>query len=203
METFELSNMLLALLAYPDSETKRHLLESKLNRLTSASGEASEAVDPTSTSDSGDIQALELSVRAQVDGKRIWNRLDQRMRVALMFRPFVKKWLQGQLPDLPAGLRRYSINELSRYVTSDDQDVAHNFEKRWFRSTLPVLHLAIAFDLVSTVRFGPERQIRFNVHDQDFVADVLLWSVWFEGFVIDNELYSVNPLELIRLRPDE
>ena len=194
--------MVLALLAYPDSEPKRRRLEATLNELTLAALTVQRPDDEFPALDDDEVQLSEPSVRDQVDIKRTWNRLDQRMRVAQMFRPFVKERLRGDLPELPQGLRRYSFNELSRYVTSRDEDEAHNFEKRWFRSTLPVLHLAIALDLVSAVQFKEEKKVRFNVHDADFILEVVLQSLWLEEFVIDNELYSVIPAELIRLRPD-
>jgi hypothetical protein len=194
--------MVLALLAYPDSELKRRRLESNLNELTLAASNELQSGDALPVLDGHEFQPPDPSVRDQVNIKRTWNRLDQRLRVAQMFRPFVKEWLRGDLPELPQGLRRYSINELSRYVTSQDEDEAHNFEKRWFRSTLPVLHLAIAFDFVSTMRFEGEQEIRLNVHNPDLILEIVLWSVLLEHFVVNNELYSVAPAELIRLRPD-
>ena len=129
------------------------------------------------------------------------NRLNNRMRVARMFRAHVKKKIEGALPALPPGLDRFSINALSRYVSHDDEDGGHNFERRWLKPTLPVLHLVIAFDLSSTLRFGPVEAVPFSVHDEEFIDSVLQTAVWLEPFAIDNLVCNADPTSLIRIRP--
>ena len=118
-----------------------------------------------------------------------------------MFRAHVKEKIEGALPALPSGLDRYSINALSRYVSRDDEDEAHNFDRRWLKPTLPVLHLAIAFDLISTLRVGATQAVPFSIHDDEFIDSVLRTAVWLEPFAIKNPICNADAASLIRVRP--
>ena len=196
MEASELTNMAMAQLIYPDDVGKRDRLEGKLNRSVDA-----ELAKPAWGEVSSSLDAGVLASQHDPLQLRDRNRLNQRMRVAQMFRAHVKEKIEGVLQAPPSGLARYSINALSRYVSHDDKDGGQNFDKRWLKPTLPVLHLAIAFDLISTLRFGPGQAIAFNVHDEEFIDSVLQTSVWLEPFAINNPICNADPASLIRLRP--
>lgn len=198
METFERTNTAIAWLAYPDCENKRRGLESRLNYDTRATLSTADDAADRSDIEPAENARVAPSFQPNAISSRVRNRLDNRMRVARMFRPFLRR----SLADLPKGLERYSINALSRYVAQDDKDLAQNFEKRWFKTTLPVLHLAIAFDLISTLHFDDERKIVFSVHEADFIETVLWTSVALERFVTSNSFYRVDPARLVRLRPE-
>ena len=196
MEAFELTNMAMAQLIYPDDVKKRDRLEGKLSRLVVA-----EIAKPGWADETSSVEAVALSAQHDPIPLRGRNRLNQRMRVAQMFRAHVKEKIEGALPAIPPGLDRYSINALSRYVSQDDKDGGQNFDKRWLKPTLPVLHLAIAFDLISTLRFGPMQAIAFSVHDEEFIISVLQTAVWLEPFAINNAICNADPARLILLRP--
>ena len=197
MEASELTNMAMALLIYPDDASKRKRFEAKLNQTVAAHlaepGRANES--------SSSLEGPAVTRENDLIPSRERNRLNQRMRVARMFRAHVKEKIEGALPALPPGLARYSINALSRYVSYDDKDGGQNFDKRWLKPTLPVLHLAIAFDLISTLRFGPMQAVPFSVHDDEFIDSVLQTSVWLEPFAINNPICDADPANLIQLRP--
>lgn len=197
MEPYQRTNMVIALLVYPDDRKKRDRLEGEFNQAVTTAMARGE--------DQKVASSLEVPPQAsQADPlpSRVRNRLDNRLRVARMFRPFVREKLDGTKPALPPELMRFSINGLSRYVSQDDEHGAHNFERRWLKSTMPVLHLAIAFDLISTLRFGADRAIFFNVHDEEFIDAVIKTSVLLEPFVLDNPIHRADPTLFIRLRPD-
>lgn len=194
--------MALALLAYPDTEQKRRDLETRLNQETIAEvSKAANCVVPPAAEAPECAPSLS-SPQLDPFSSQVRNRIDNRLRVARMFRPFVRERFQGALPAIPRGLQRYSINALSGYVSNDDKDLAQNFDKRWFKTTLPVLHLSIAFDLISTLHFGDARKVFFNVHDEEFIDSVLWTSVWLEDFVTNNTFYAVDGTRLIRLRAE-
>jgi len=196
LEAFELTTMAMAQLVFPDDVNKRDLLEGKLNQSVVAA-----LAKPGRGDESSSLDAVSLTYEHDFIPLRARNRLNQRMRVAQMFRAHVKEKIQGALPALPPGLDRYSINALSRYVSHDDDDGGHNFVKRWLKPTLPVLHLAIAFDLISTLRFGAIQSIPFSVHDEEFIDSVLRTAEWLEPFAINNPICKADPASLIRLRP--
>ena len=196
LEAFELTNMAMALLIYPDDASKRERFEAKLNQTVAA-----RLAEPGRGEESPSLGAPALTHENDLIPSRERNRLNQRMRVARMFRAHVKEKIEGALPTLPSGLDRYSINALSRYVSHDDKDGGQNFDKRWLKPTLPVLHLAIAFDLISTLRFGPMQAIAFSIHDEEFIVSVLQTAVWLEPFAINNPICNADPARLILLRP--
>lgn len=189
--------MVIALLVYPDDREKRDRLEREFNQAvtTAMARDEDRKVDSL-------LDVPPQASQADPLPSRVRNRLDNRLRVARMFRPFVREKLDGTTPALPPELMRFSINGLSRYVSQDDEHGAHNFDRRWLKSTMPVLHLAIAFDLISTLRFGADRAIFFNVHDEEFIDAVLQTSIWLEPFALDNPIQRADPKLLIRLRPE-
>lgn len=196
MEASELTNMAMGLLIYPDDASKRERFEAKLNRTV-----AVQLAEPGRGNESSFLDAAAVPHENDLIPPRARNRLNQRMRVARMFRAHVKEKIEGALPALPSDLDRYSINALSRYVSRDDEDEAHNFDRRWLKPTLPVLHLAIAFDLIGTLRFGAVQAVPFSVHDDEFIHSVLQTSVWLEPFAINNPICNADAASLIRLRP--
>jgi hypothetical protein len=192
-EPFETAHMLISLLAFPEAghAEKRVGFETNLNKRAVAALRGQDSDFARNTLGRLDGVQFTSPFRGHARSKGIQNRLGRRMDVARMFRPEVRKALDGHFPDLPPGMKRYSINGLSRYVTSDDEDQSHNFQKRWFQTTLPVLHVAIGFDLASCLRFGAEEDISFNVFDEEFVRSVVFWSLWSKAVVAQNGLYSV------------
>lgn len=197
-EPFETANMLISWLAYPEPSyaSKQIGLETNLNRRTVADLRAQDTDFARDTLLRLDGVKFKTSFRGDASSKGIRNRLGHRMDVARMFRREVRKALDGHFPALPPGIRSYSINELSRYVTSDDEDHSHNFQKRWFQTTLPILSLAIGFDLASCLRFGADEDITFSVFDEEFFQAVLFWSFWAKNVARQNGLYSVQRPEV-------
>jgi hypothetical protein len=67
------------------------------------------------------------------------------MIAARMAYPFLKEAESGKLPALPAGLKRFSLNQMAELVLSDaGQADAENVETRIWRPSRPVIHLATA-----------------------------------------------------------
>lgn len=203
MESFELSSMVMALLAFPDSEAAREGLQSRLNK------QAFDALQVAFPDWAAEVlkrrngMPFRSSFRRDLDSPRIRIRLNQRMVVARMFRSAVREFIEGQLPARPPGLKSFSLNALTGYVVSPDKDQVRNFRKRWLEPTLPVLHIAIALDIVSCSQVESAAQrFEYIVHDETFISEALLLAIWLEDFVVRNPRCRVDPNLLRRLRPD-
>ena len=83
------------------------------------------------------------------DGNRSLRRLSRRLRdrmiAARMAYPFLKEAECGETFDLPAGLKRLSLNQMAELVLTDArQSDPENVETRIWRPSRPVIHLASA-----------------------------------------------------------
>ncbi len=204
METFELANLALACLVYPDFGKERVGLESRLNKQSFQKLKQHAPEAAAEVLKRRDGRGYKSTFRRDLTAHRVRERLDQRMKVARMFRPAVRQYMLGEAPPLPPGLERYSLKQLSGYVVPPDDAGSDNFLRRWLSQTLPVLHLAIAFDIVGCARVAKDqRRVDFSVHDEAFITDVLLIAIWLEPFVLNNPLRSADPATLIQLRPQD
>lgn len=202
METFELTNLALAYLVYPDLGKERAGLESRLNKDSFKKLKQYHPETAAEVLKRRGGRGFKTAFRRDLTARRIRDRLDRRMTVARMFRAAVRQWTLGEAPPLPPGLTRFSLAQLSGYVVPPDDPGSDNFLRRWLSQSLPVLHLAIAFDIASCARVAEDQaKVEFSVHDEAFITDVLLIAIWLEPFALDNPLRRADPASLVRLRP--
>ena len=106
------------------------------------------------------------ALRGQLDINRDLRTLERRFRdrmiAARMAIGFLKEAVSGEVPKLPAGINRVSVNQMARLVLddagyTDPEDV----ETRIWRPSLPVIHLATAIQLILHLA-EPVRQSRFE-----------------------------------------
>ena len=77
--------------------------------------------------------------------RQIKRRLRDRMVAGRMAYPFLQQANCGEVPKLPAGVKRLSINAMSELVLDDaGQTDPENVETRVWHPSLPVIHLATA-----------------------------------------------------------
>jgi hypothetical protein len=89
-----------------------------------------------------------LHTPVKQDLNTLQRRLRDRMAAGRMAIGFLKEALTGQAPELPTGVSRVSINEMSRLVMSDTRQTdPGNVETRIWRQSLPVIHIASAFQV--------------------------------------------------------
>jgi hypothetical protein len=147
IELYEAGAMLVTLLAFPgdsadDEEQRSRVHASLCSSMLRATYEAAAdwAISPQS------VKPI-YSFQTQRDCKRnlqtLPRRLRDRMVAARMAYPFLKEAETGETPELPAGIKRLSLNQMAELVLSD---IGHadpeNVETRIWRPSRSVIHLA-------------------------------------------------------------
>jgi len=114
-------------------------------------------------------------------------RLNQRMAAA---RAGIGK-MHGQLfatpAVLPEGMTDVSIDQLCEMIRSDVTiDDPHNIENLVWRTSLPILHLAMATQLMLAERFRDRTTLGFDLQDIDFYRWAVLLGYRLEQAVHDH-----------------
>jgi hypothetical protein len=149
LEVYEAGALLVTLLAYPgksDHEEKRrsHVHTS----LCACALRAIYEMDPdraVSPQLIKPIYAFQTERNCSLGLRTLRRRLRHRMIAARMAYPFLKKAESGEVPKLPARIRRLSINAMAELVLDDaGHSDPENVETRIWRQSRPVIHLASA-----------------------------------------------------------
>ena len=83
------------------------------------------------------------------DLKTFQRRMRDRDVAGRMAMAFLKKALSGKEPELPEGIKRLSLNEISVMVLEDaGLSDPENVESRIWRKSIPVIHLAAAIQTI-------------------------------------------------------
>jgi len=80
-------------------------------------------------------------------------RLSDRLKAAIVAKPFLEQATNGQAPRLPPGVDHLSIENMAEYLlfrAKENADVGDvkNFHARVWRASLPVIHLAVALNVL-------------------------------------------------------
>lgn len=150
LEVYEAGGLLVTLLAYPDAseEAQGHVYTSLCTYALRARSE----MEPDWALQPQSIKPI-YSLRTQRDCNRSLRTLERRLRDRMvagrMAIAFLKEALCGQVPELPAGVKRLSLNQLSELVLGDTQFIdPDNVETRIWRPSLPVIHLCSAIQIL-------------------------------------------------------
>lgn len=85
-------------------------------------------------------------------------RLRNRSEAARLTRPWVRE-LENLEPHRPVeGIKRFTTRQIALHLCNDNDDAAHNFQKRIWRPSRPVLHYAIAHDRALSLLEVEERE---------------------------------------------
>lgn len=88
---------------------------------------------------------------------------------------------------LPAGMTGLSIDQLCRLIRSDVViDDPENIEKHVWRTSLPILHLAMAAQLILTGKHGDRAELGCNLQDIDFFREAVRIAGKLEQVVHDH-----------------
>ena len=131
----------------------------------------------------------------------LWRRLHGRMVAARMAYPFLMGAQKGEVPRLPAGVKRLSINAMSELVLEDaGYSDPENVETRIWRPSRPVIHLASAVQNYLHLIEIEELGLYWLLTRREVIENVLRNAEYCEALVGRSTKLCVNPDELIKLR---
>ena len=146
LEVYEAGAMLVTLLAYPDAREEEQRAEVHASLCHHALW-IKRTLEPDWELSPQPIKPI-YALHTPTDRYLITlpRRLRDRMAAGRMAMGFLKEAVTGRTPELPAGISRVSINQMARLVVDDvGQASAANIPTRVWRPSLPVIHLATAF----------------------------------------------------------
>lgn len=126
-------------------------------------------------------------------------RLRYRAIAARMSRGFFFENLYSQPAELPEGMTRLSLNQLSVLVKPESrQNDPENIEKRIWRSSRKIIHLASAFDRL--VDRAAANDNGYHIADYRLTARILELAEARERIVLEDRRFGVAHDDLIRVR---
>jgi hypothetical protein len=113
--------------------------------------------------------ALLSESEVRVATRTVDRRLRDRLDAAIVAKPFLEQAATGQPPRLPPGVEKLSLARMAEYLLfrdkpDHDRGDVKNFHARVWQPSLPVLHLAIALNLLFE-RTRPVGLDKLAVHD--------------------------------------
>lgn len=85
-------------------------------------------------------------------------RLRDRGEAARLTRPWVRELTNLEPHRAVEGIKRFTMRQIALHLCNDNDDAAHNFQKRIWRPSRPVLHYAIAHDQALSLLEVEERE---------------------------------------------
>jgi hypothetical protein len=145
------------------------------------------------------IYALRPQWDIDRDLKTLERRLRDRMIAARMAIGFLKEAITGEVPKLPAGIKRMSVNQMALLVLGDAGFTdPENVESRIWRPSLPVIHLATAIQLMLQLA-EPETGLGLEVLLLDRkIIDLVVRTAEYHRSVIVQSRLQIDPEKLIR-----
>jgi hypothetical protein len=138
------------------------------------------------------------------DLKTVERRLRDRMVAARMVMPFLQRAQTGVAPDLPPGVKRWSLNEMAEFVRKDArQSDPQNVKSRIWRPSEPVIHLAAAVAVLGQEieRVGAgSLDTGYLVQDRWVIEGVVRRAQEYEALLPEIRGFTIDPEKLVRLR---
>jgi hypothetical protein len=201
LEVYEAGALLVTLLAYPGDSDQEEERRSRVHTsLCACALRAIYEMDPdraVSPQLLKPIYALQTERNCSLGLRTLPRRLRHRMIAARMAYPFLKKAESGEVPKLPARVRRLSINAMAELVLDDaGHSDPENVKTRIWRQSRPVIHLASAVHgylqlLEAKTKpngLGPlmtsRRVIEYVVRNAEYCESLVVRS---EGLRVDSE----------------
>ena len=128
-------------------------------------------------------------------------RLNQRMAAARAGIGMSYEKLFGTAAVLPPGMTALSINQLCQLISGDVSiDDPDNIEKLVWRRSLPILHLAMAVQLLLAARHGDRAASGVNLDDIDFYREAVILGAHFEDLVHEHPGIAITRDRMTLLR---
>tara|TARA_R110002074_G_scaffold150408_1_gene303660 strand:+ start:270 stop:902 length:633 start_codon:yes stop_codon:yes gene_type:complete len=128
-------------------------------------------------------------------------RLTQRMAAAKVAIGKSHEQLFDEPVTLPKGVTSTSINQLCQLIKTDVSiDNAENIEKRVWRTSLPIIHLAMAAQLMLAGKFNDRTEFGADLQDIEFYRDAVHLAGAFELVVANHPEFAVKGDQLTQIR---
>lgn len=135
-------------------------------------------------------------------------RLRDRLDAAIVAKPLLEEVPPGGRPRLPPGVERPSIAALGEYVMfrsreNTDRGDPKNFHARTWQTGLPVIHLAVALNLLfeRTLETGMGTlAVHDLVRSREAIEFLTRTAVNLESVILGNLHFGIAPDRLIRFR---
>jgi hypothetical protein len=117
-----------------------------------------------------------------------------------MARGIFQQHLDQRPPVLAPGMKRHSLNELSKLVLREaHQSDPHNVETRIWGTSKPVIHLASGYDLLA--RLLPlDREGQYQMDDLELHRFLVRYGEWAEPIILGANHFRIRSDQLLRVR---
>jgi hypothetical protein len=144
------------------------------------------------------VYALRPQCEIDRDLRTFQRRLRDRMIAGRMAIGFLKEAVTGEIPELPAGIKRMSVNQMAQLVLADASYTdPENVEARIWRRSLPVIHLANAIQVMLQIA---EPGLESLLLDRGIIELVVRTAQYHESVIAQSQHLKVDPETLIRIR---
>ena len=204
LAVYEAGALLVTLLAFPEaSDQMRGDVHASLCNYALRIKSAIEPDCATLPQPIKPLYALRSERDCNRDLRTLLRRVRDRMIAGRMAVAFLKGALPGQELKLPQGLKRLSINQLSRLVLDDTRFTdPHNVETRIWRPSLPVVHLASAIQvfLKLTEADIPNVGLEALLLNRTMIELVIKGAAYHETLRAQSRHLRFDPEKMIRIR---
>ena len=206
-QTYEIGAALVTFLAYPAKENTDEMRGGIHRLLCGLALRARCEVDPQWANSPRRIKPIYAFCNDQ-EINRTWKtmkrRCRDRMAAGRMAIAFLKEAESGQVPKLPLGVKRLSLNQIAELVRRDaGQSDAVNVISRVWRPSLPVIHLAAAIQVIFQ-RYSASGAGELTVGDlitnRRLIKIVIQTAQTYEGLIAKIHRPRIKPADLIQLR---
>jgi hypothetical protein len=204
LEVYEAGALLVTLLVYPDAsdEAQGHVYTSLCTYALRARSE----MEPDWALHPQSIKPI-YSLRTQRDCNRALRTLERRLRDRMvagrMAIAFLKEALLGHVPELPAGVKRLSINQLAELVLGDTKFTEpDNVETRIWRPSLPVIHLCSAIQVLLSLAEPEVGLIALEalLLNRKVIELIVRAAAYHETLLAQSRHLHFDPERMIRIR---
>lgn len=142
------------------------------------------------------VQLPETWCKAKVRTAR--RRLRDRSEAARAVRPWVRELLERPHRRIP-GVRKFTQHQIALFLCDDDPERANNFEKRVWRPSRPVLHLAIAYDFVLCALGEDQAEYGVDLASAALVGELVARAALVESLICNDPRFGISDENLLRL----
>ena len=125
-------------------------------------------------------------------------RLRNRSDAARAVRPWMRESLDNLHPRVP-GVRKFMQRQIALYLCRDDPERSANFQNRVWRPSRPVLHLAIASDLLLCTLREKRAENGVDLASAKLVSELVARAKLVQPLILGDPRFGVTEEDLLQL----